>query len=253
MTVRLLLLSLLLLVPAVALAADPPPGAKIYVYWGHSEARGHDKASNAPRTITHFDHIWRAEGSNAAVVTYDATSQNYFADELIVLGKATDVIMLHCGAVGQWTDGVIGEIKALSACASEVDVIKTKYGAVLAGAITYCCAGDTLDVSKVKKFPYRFDQLHGNFIALTGSPTDLPFIVAKTPKLNNLRCNNMNSTVRSNITKIQKYQAAVDWPKTNVIPSPGRGFRGYNPGSGCYHLSAPEQAALGRNAAANMQ
>ena len=248
---RLLLLSLLLLFPAAAFAADPPPGAKLYVYWGHSEALAHDTPSNAPRTITHFDHIWVASGYSAAhTPTYDATPQNYFADELIIRGKATDVIMLHCRIRG-WRDGVIGVVKALPECASAVAGIKAKFGAVLAGAVTYCCAGDTLDVAKVEKFPYWFDQLHGNFIALTGAPSNMPFVVAMTPKANNQRCRDMSSTILSNISRVQKYQAAVDWPNTNVIPSPGKGFR--VGGSGCYHLSASEQEALGRNAAANMQ
>ena len=37
----------------------PPPGAQLYVVWGHSEAGGHDTDSMEPAPpLMHGDHVW---------------------------------------------------------------------------------------------------------------------------------------------------------------------------------------------------
>ena len=90
----------------------PPQGSKLYVIWGHSEAGGHDLMETAP-PVTHGDRIWVVTNAkkeqnieqglihNPPANTFGSrgpSPNNYFADQLISEGKASDVVLLECGA-----------------------------------------------------------------------------------------------------------------------------------------------------------
>src|SRR4029078_2596485 len=115
--------------PSIAAQQLPPSGAKLYVVWGHSEAGGHDKLETAP-ALSHGDHIWADKDKE---LTYDPPANtfgskgpspnNFFADEIIAEGKATDVVLLKCSGAkpGQdWRIGIQGSIDSLSGCAKKV-------------------------------------------------------------------------------------------------------------------------------------
>ena len=174
---------------------SPPPGAQLYVIWGHSEAGGHDSGSMkaAPR-LMHGDHIWalKFKGSgltqtqNPPANTFGSggpSPNNYFAEELIKEGKATDVALLKCsGAVsGQdWRIGIKGPIDALVKCAQRVKYAVEVFKLELSGGVTYCCAGDGLDEGKARAFPENYKMLISNFREAMGD-LSFPFVSALTP------------------------------------------------------------------------
>jgi len=248
-------LALFFVLDARANEALPPPGAALYVIWGHSEAGGHDSMESA-QTILHGDHIWAAldakmdSGMSSARLKQNPPANtfgsegpspnNYFADELVSEAKATDVVLLKCFGhmPGQdWRVGISGAIDALQKCKSKVQYAIDTWGLKLAGGVTYCCAGDALDEESARAFSDKYQTFVAAVRSSLGFPS-LPFVSAITPLTDS--CNRGKAAVET-IKLLRRNQAAikvhgVTWVDFHAVGLP----------RSCFHLTGAEQARLGR-------
>jgi hypothetical protein len=241
--------------PSVAASQQsPPPGAQLYVIWGHSEAGGHDSGSleSAP-TPTHGDHIWALEHNfsqtqNPPPNTFGSrgpSPNTYFADELINEGKATNVVLLKCsGATGQdWRIGIKGAIDSLEKCTQRVKYAVEALKLKLSGGITYCCAGDALEEGKARAFADNYKRLISTFREATGNPS-LPFVSAVTPLTESC---DKNPSAMEIITLLRSTQEEASVVGATWVDFPSVGL----PRS-CFHLKGEEQVELGRKMARAM-
>lgn len=239
-------------IESTAPETSPPPGAQLYVIWGHSEAGGHDKSGmkTAP-PLMHGDRIWAlkfktsglTQTRNPPANTFGSrgpSPNTYFADELIKEGKATDVVLLKCsGAVpGQdWRIGIKGEIDALDKCMRSVSYAVDTLKLRLSGGITYCCAGDALEEGKARAFPGNYRTLVSSFRKAMDNPS-LPFVSALTPLTGS--CNKKPDAIGI-IKLLRGLQAdtkveGATWVDVSSVGLP----------LSCFHLKGEEQAELGR-------
>ena len=228
----------------------PPPGAQLYVVWGHSEAGGHDTDSmeSAP-PLMHGDHVWAlkfktggpTQTQNPPANTFGSSGpgpNSYFADELIKEGKAKDVVLLKCsgGIPGQdWRVGIKGAIYALDKCTRNVKYAVEAMKLRLSGGITYCCAGDALKEEQARAFPENYSKLISSFREAMGDPF-LPFVSAITPLTNS--CNKKGDAIAT-IKLLRNVQAATKIEGTTWVDFPSIGLP-----KSCFHLKGDEQAEL---------
>lgn len=239
--------------PSIAAQQLPPSGAKLYVVWGHSEAGGHDKLETAP-ALSHGAHIWAAKDNE---LTYDPPANtfgskgpspnNFFADEIIAEGKATDVVLLKCSGAkpGQdWRIGIQGSINSLSGCAKKVKYAVETWKLKLSGAVTYCCAGDALDEQKARNFPDNYQTFVSTFRSAVGDRS-LPFVSALTPLTQS--CNRAAAEVE--IVKLLRSKQA----ETKIAGATWLDYDAVGLPRSCFHLKGAEQAELGRKMARAVQ
>jgi len=207
---------------------------------------------NTAPDLANGNRIWAVTGRselkhNPPANTFDGrgpTPNNYFADELITQGKATDVVLMKCTVqVKDWRIGITNAIDALPRCVEKVKRIVDAYNLKLSGGLTYCCAGDGLDEEKARTFPANYEKLVSAFRLAIGNPS-LPFVSAITPLTGS--CDRRAATVEV-IKLLRTKQAETIVTGATWVTHDGVGLP-----KSCFHLKGEEQSALGRKMARAM-
>lgn len=237
-----------------ARASDPPAGAELYIVYGYSEMKGHDSMSTQENR-PNCSHTWYYNNSGVYEQCPAANRPGadgpspapYFADELITLGKATDVIFVNCeGSTGDWHDGIAGfkSTAGINSCITKI-APPLAAGYVLSGVFTACCAGDSLTDGKVDAFPDRYRDLVSGMRTATGIGT-LFFVSALTPRCT--PCSPGDPDLMDRILTLKSKQAATTPNNVDWISSPNGCISGQCP----WHENGHVQADIGRNAASHM-